>query len=422
MLTLSDPEPHLWERFQRGRLSPRDVADEPVVRRWARARALRASVRNGAGSTDGAGERRLPAAIIPRLADAEPLIDNAACALRRDGGALLLADADGVIVRSFGAELFAEPAVREGLAEGERWHEAERGTNAIGTALAERTAIAVVGGAHYEQVARGLACYAAPVRDVAGKIVAVLDISVPGNAADPRFGFTVQELAASLESLLRRPASRARRSRAEPACSVHFGPTGEYSGLLAEPTSALDARGAVLVLHDVWGLDDQILETATTLAGAGYVALAPDLYARDGERPPPLTAPRLAKLRTIFDQDGSGGADRDVFDETFTIAAVREQLQILSSLQLVTANRSLERHLPVALAALRHLRQMLPTRRRVVVLGFSAGAALALHCAAAAREPETIVVDGSAAPAEPFAATLRRILHRLRSELSPDSV
>jgi hypothetical protein len=47
---------------------------------------------------------------------------------------------------------------------------------------------------------------------------------------------------------------------------------------------------------------------------------------------------------------------------------------------------------------------------------------LALHLAAAAHEPETIVVDGSAAPAEPFAATLRRILHRLRSDLSPDSV
>lgn len=59
------------------------------------------------------------------------------------------------------------PARREGA----------RGTNAIGTAIVERRPVAVIGAAHYEERNRGLFCYAMPIHDPYGRLVAVLDVT-----------------------------------------------------------------------------------------------------------------------------------------------------------------------------------------------------------------------------------------------------
>lgn len=37
-------------------------------------------------------------------------------------------------------------------------------------------------------------------------------------------------------------------------------------------------RPALIVVHEIWGLDDHIRDVARRFAGAGYVVLAPDLY------------------------------------------------------------------------------------------------------------------------------------------------
>lgn len=45
------------------------------------------------------------------------------------------------------------------------------------------------------------------------------------------------------------------------------------------PASAGPVRGAVIVVHEVWGLVDQIKNVADRFAAEGYLALAPDLLA-----------------------------------------------------------------------------------------------------------------------------------------------
>lgn len=47
-------------------------------------------------------------------------------------------------------------------------------------------------------------------------------------------------------------------------------------GYLAEPSAA--AHGNVVVIHEWWGLTDQIRRVCDRLAGEGFRALAPDLY------------------------------------------------------------------------------------------------------------------------------------------------
>lgn len=52
----------------------------------------------------------------------------------------------------------------------------------------------------------------------------------------------------------------------------------EIRGFLARPAAAEGALPGILVIHEWWGLNDNIRNMARQLAGEGYVALAVDLY------------------------------------------------------------------------------------------------------------------------------------------------
>jgi carboxymethylenebutenolidase len=58
-------------------------------------------------------------------------------------------------------------------------------------------------------------------------------------------------------------------------------PSGPVTGYLAEPIGDSDVPG-VVVVHDLFGLSADIRSIADRFATAGYLAVAPDLYARGG--------------------------------------------------------------------------------------------------------------------------------------------
>ena len=90
---------------------------------------------------------------------------------------VLLADAQGLLLHSTGDAHFADRAARVALRPGAQWSEQWRGTNAIGTALAEGQPLVVHAGEHYLQRNGFLTCAAAPIADPAGQLLGVLDIS-----------------------------------------------------------------------------------------------------------------------------------------------------------------------------------------------------------------------------------------------------
>ncbi|MCI4323124.1 MAG: dienelactone hydrolase family protein [Thermoplasmata archaeon] len=55
----------------------------------------------------------------------------------------------------------------------------------------------------------------------------------------------------------------------------------QIEAYLARPDPVATPRAAVLVVHELWGLDDHIKDVARRIAAEGYVALAPDLYTGD---------------------------------------------------------------------------------------------------------------------------------------------
>ena len=213
MLRLIEDEPGLWERFQRdpslAKLSksvPTEGAAHPLVlTRWERSREL-GVVADSAAHPIGVPNHDLVVrrdAALAELREGYTLVAALEAEVTRRGLLAIVSDADGVIVRARGGDLFPDTVRGARLVEGARWDEGARGTNAIGTAIAESQPVAVVGRAHFETVNHGLFCYAAPVRGAFGERVAVLDVSGPVAFDQPEIGVAVGRAAAALEDALR---------------------------------------------------------------------------------------------------------------------------------------------------------------------------------------------------------------------------
>ncbi len=78
------------------------------------------------------------------------------------------------------------------------------------------------------------------------------------------------------------------------------GPAGSVAAYLARPTAASDPLPAVVVIQEIWGVDGHIQDVADRVAGAGYVALAPDLYSAGGGRPPALAVERVDAAKAFL--------------------------------------------------------------------------------------------------------------------------
>jgi transcriptional regulator of acetoin/glycerol metabolism len=120
-------------------------------------------------------ERREARARLRRIV--EPEMDALADLVSDSDSVVLPADADGLVLDSSGGLGFLRKAEQVSLQPGVYWSEQRRGTNAIGTALAESKPVAVRGRQHYLDANGILSCAAAPILTPRGDLSAVLDIS-----------------------------------------------------------------------------------------------------------------------------------------------------------------------------------------------------------------------------------------------------
>jgi len=190
----------MWERFQEGRFAPDDVAASPVLARWARVAST-----GMRGDTPGHAVGVANDQVRDLCERLEPLtepFDVFAESVSDAGFIALLTDASGVVVRRLGGAALEPLLLSTRLVEGACWGEDVRGTNAIGTAAIERAPVAVIGAAHFEQRNHGLVCYAAPIRDVRGDVIAILDASGPVAAAGSFAHAAVVAAASAMELLV----------------------------------------------------------------------------------------------------------------------------------------------------------------------------------------------------------------------------
>ncbi|MFQ2103331.1 sigma-54-dependent Fis family transcriptional regulator [Aeromonas rivipollensis] len=115
---------------------------------------------------------------------------------------LLLCDGEGAILAASGDDGFTRHAERIFLRSGARWGEASKGTNAIGTALAEQSEVQVLGAQHFFAQHSFLSCSACPLLGPDGQLLGVLDISTDAAHHYGDMLGTVRLLAMTLENAL----------------------------------------------------------------------------------------------------------------------------------------------------------------------------------------------------------------------------
>lgn len=116
------------------------------------------------------------------LTFSRPVIENLFRQIGCPSSTLLLTDCDGLILSAIGDTGFLDRATRVALCPGAEWSEAAMGTNAIGTALTTRKAVAVEGSQHYLARNRFLTCVATPIFSPTGGVAGILDISTDARA------------------------------------------------------------------------------------------------------------------------------------------------------------------------------------------------------------------------------------------------
>ncbi|MEA1648360.1 sigma-54-dependent Fis family transcriptional regulator [Nitrospirillum sp. BR 11164] len=114
---------------------------------------------------------------------ATPELDTLHQAMRDLGGMVLLTNDRGLILDARGDAGFVRRARRVSLQPGAGWGEDDEGTNAVGTALAERALVQVRGAEHYLTDNAFLICTAMPVMDPYGALAGVIDLSGDTRAA-----------------------------------------------------------------------------------------------------------------------------------------------------------------------------------------------------------------------------------------------
>nr|WP_208778937.1 SpoIIE family protein phosphatase [Streptomyces griseorubiginosus] len=271
------------------------------------------------------------------LRAADPVLQRLTESLAEVGMTIALCDAHGRMVQRLGGDARLRDRLDAvNFAPGFDASEPVVGTNGVGTALAERGPVYVVGREHFADCLQPFACAGAPVRDpLSGHIEAVLDLTCLRDDGDPTMVRLVREAARSIEARLLEQSTARERAliaayrRADLATGGRpEGRGGEDLGridlallreraeeLIASPNRTLDevalpgGRVATLLRRQVMGaagesgvaVEARILGgprlggPALRLPGAS-TATAP---ARDTRATPPVPAARPVAVRAV---------------------------------------------------------------------------------------------------------------------------
>ena len=166
-------------------LDPRLVRTE-VATSWQRCRTLHVDplgVVDDATETDFLEERLYQKEQLCRVA--RPFMQDLYYFVRGSQFQVVLTDENGFLLEVLGDPAIVSRTKEVRLCPGSLWSEAKKGTNAIGTALIEKKPVQIYAWEHFRQDNHFLTCSASPIRDPAGNVIGVLDVSGDYHSANP---------------------------------------------------------------------------------------------------------------------------------------------------------------------------------------------------------------------------------------------
>jgi signal transduction histidine kinase len=137
------------------------------------------------------------------VAAARPALQQARLLLAEASSMIILTDPSGVIVETAGDPRTTDLGRIMHLEQGGHWAEADIGTNAIGTAIAELRPVQIHGVEHFCSEVQRWTCAATPIRHpIDGELLGVLDISGPATTFNPQSLAFAGAVAQQIESML----------------------------------------------------------------------------------------------------------------------------------------------------------------------------------------------------------------------------
>ena len=152
---------------------------------------------------------------------------------------VILTDAQGTILHAMGDDDFLEKADRVALCAGVAWSEQSKGTNAIGTAIAEQTPTLVHADQHYLTANHFLTCSAAPIINHQGRLIGVLDVTGDQRSFHKHTMALVRMSAQMIENQLFSAAF-------DDSITLHFHSRSEFIGTLMEGIASFSMSGRFL--------------------------------------------------------------------------------------------------------------------------------------------------------------------------------
>ncbi len=228
--------------IERGEAPPAELVGPAVARSWRRCLAAGLAPVGRlpeAPQLDGFQFARAAERQQELVAHARPVMEYLHAQTRDSGSMVILADDRGVLLQTLGDADFLGRAERVALMRGASWHERHRGTNAIGTALAEACPVVVHGAEHYLERNGFLTCAAATVTAPDGRLLGVLDISGDQRGRHPHTFGLVRAAAQMIEN-------RLFDARHGEALRLRFHPLAEGIGTVAEGVVALSDDGWIV--------------------------------------------------------------------------------------------------------------------------------------------------------------------------------
>ena len=170
----------LKSRFLAGQPIPEGVLAEPIRRSWQRCLERRIDIErhpNEISSISHAAIDRFREHSKHLLGYAEPVVSELQEQISVTNSAVVLSDANGIILHASGDPDFIDKTHHLNLLPGGIWTEEAIGTNAIGTAIVERVPVSVHSNEHFLNVNQQISCSAAPIFDAHETLLGVLDVS-----------------------------------------------------------------------------------------------------------------------------------------------------------------------------------------------------------------------------------------------------
>src|SRR5215471_2676015 len=197
------------------------------------------------------------------ILSAQEEIDRLYKVVRDAGYTLLFCDAEGVAVEHRGDDADASRFRYWGTWIGGVWSEALEGTNGIGTCIAEERPITVHRSQHYRSRHINLSCSGAPIFDVDGRLIAVLDVS----AIDPERSERAHALTGALTvAAARAIEERFFREQFRREWIVAVAPPDEgATGMLLAVDGSQRVAGANRTARSSLLLDDRALRAGVSL-------------------------------------------------------------------------------------------------------------------------------------------------------------